>query len=91
MHEAHGLSQPLLTLLRITVGCSERKTIINFCLPNDDSRQIADSTHTKQFLRAVFTRLEFPVEIDVRFVFCIFCLFACFCFLSVFCSIYYNV
>ena len=33
----------------------------------DDSRQIADLTHTKQLLWAVFTIIKSPVEIDVCF------------------------
>ena len=61
IHEAQGLSQPLLTLLRLTVCCTEQNTTISFCLANDDSRKIADLTHTKQFLRTVSTIIRFPV------------------------------
>ena len=32
VHAAHGLSQRLLTLLRLTVCCTEQNAIINFCL-----------------------------------------------------------
>ena len=68
VHEAHGLSQPLLTLLDLTVCCTEQIDTINFCLANDVSRQIAALTHTEQFL-AVFTIIQFPFEIDVHFFF----------------------
>ena len=37
----------------------------------DDSRQVADLTHTKQFLWAVFAIIKFPIEIDARFFFCL--------------------
>ena len=67
MDEAHGLSQPLLTLLHLTGCCTEQNATINFYLAKDDSRQIADLTHAKQFLWVVFTIVKFPVEIAVRF------------------------
>ena len=35
----------------------------------DDSRQVGDLTHAKQFLWAVLTIIKFSVEIDVRFFF----------------------
>ena len=44
-----GLSQPLLTLLHLTVCYIEQNATINFCLANDDSWQIADLTHTHSF------------------------------------------
>ena len=69
VHGGHGLPQPLLTLLHLAVRCTEPNATINFCLANDDSRQIAILTHTKQFLWAVFTIIRFPVEIGVRFFF----------------------
>ena len=67
MDEAHGLSQPLLTLLHLTGCCTEQNATVNFYLAKDDSRQIADLTHAKQFLWVVFTIVKFPVETDVRF------------------------
>ena len=73
VHEAHGLSQPLLTLLPLTVYCTEQNTTKFFCLTMDDSRQVADLTHTKQFLWAVFAIMKFPIEIDARFFFCSVC------------------
>ena len=69
MYEAHGLCQPLLTLLQLTIRCIDHNASINVCLENYDSRQIADLTHNKQFPRAVFTIKKFPIEIDVRFFF----------------------
>ena len=65
--EAHGLSQPLLTLLHLMVCCTI--ATINFCLASDNSGQIVDITHIKQFLWAVVTIIKFPVEIDERFFF----------------------
>ena len=60
MHEAHGLSKPLLTLLHLTVRCTEQNATINFCLANDDPQQIADLTHTKQFLLGSFHNYQIP-------------------------------
>ena len=53
VYEAHDLSQPLLTLLHLTICCTEKNATINIYLATDDSRQIADSTHTKQLVREV--------------------------------------
>ena len=69
MHGAHGLSQPLLTLLHLTVCCTAQNATMNFCLEMDDSRQVCDLTHSKQFLWTVFTIIKYPFEIDVRFLF----------------------
>ena len=55
MYEAHGLCQPLLTLLILTIRCIDHNASINVCLENYDSRQIADLTQNKQFPCAVFT------------------------------------
>ena len=41
VHEVHGLSQALLTLLHLTVYCSEQNATRNFCLVNDDSQTIS--------------------------------------------------
>ena len=68
VHEAHGLPQPSLTLLHLTACCTEESATINFNLANDDSRQIVDSTHTKQF-PTVFTFIELPIDVDVQFLF----------------------
>ena len=70
VHEAHSLSQQLLTLLHLTCCCTKKNATINFYLANDDSRQIADLTHTTQFLCVVFTIIKFPVEIEVRLFVC---------------------
>ena len=53
----------------LTGCCTKQNATINFYLANDDSRQLADLTHTKQFLCVVFTIIKFPIEIDVRFFF----------------------
>ena len=45
VHKAHGLSHQLLTLLHLTVCCTEQNAPINFGLINNDSQQIADSTY----------------------------------------------
>ena len=51
VHEAHGLSYTLvLTLLHLTVCCMEQNTTINFCLANDDSWQIVDSTQSVKII-----------------------------------------
>ena len=65
LHETHDLSQPLFTLLHLT----EKNSATNFCLANNDSRQIADLISIAQFLWAVFTLIIFSVAIDVRFFF----------------------
>ena len=70
VHEAHGLSQPLLILLHLKVYCTEQNARMKFCLANDNSWQIADFTHTKWFLWAVFTIIQFPVEIKCTYLFC---------------------
>ena len=35
VHEAHALSKPLLTLLRLTIRCTEQNATINYCIPNN--------------------------------------------------------
>ena len=69
VHKAHSLSQSLLISLHLTVHYTEQNATIKLCLANDDSRPIADLTHTKQFLLVVFTVIKLPVK-QVRFVFC---------------------
>ena len=64
IHEAHGLLQPLLALLYLTGCCTEPNITINVCLAIYGSRQIADSTHTKQIRQAAFTRIKFFFEIS---------------------------
>ena len=70
VHEAHGMPKPLLTLLHLTACCTEQNASINFCLANDDSRHIADLTHSEHFLWAAFIFVKFPIENDVRFFLC---------------------
>ena len=67
VREAQGLSQELLTLLHLTFCCTGQNATINFCLVMDDTRLIFYLTHTKQFLRTVFTIIKSPVAIDVCF------------------------
>ena len=54
VHGAHGFSQPLLTLLHLTACYAEQNATINFCLANNDVRQIANSNNTKQILNFQF-------------------------------------
>ena len=70
MHEAHGLSKPLLTLLHLTVSCTEQNATVNFCLTNDDSWQFADLTLTKQFLLSVSQLLNWPLKLLCVSFFC---------------------
>ena len=63
VHEANGLSQPLLPFLHLTVYCTEQNAAINFWLANDDSRQIVDSTHNNQFLGQFSQSLNFPSKL----------------------------
>ena len=70
MHEAHGLSQPLLTLQHLTVCYTELNNTIIFSLANGDSLEIADFNPYQTILGAVFTINEFTVEIGVFFFFC---------------------
>ena len=66
VHEAHGLLQPLLTLLHLTVCCTEQMLQ---CLENDYSRKCSDLTHTKQFRWTFFILIKLSIEIDVLFSF----------------------
>ena len=47
VHGAHNL---VLTLLHLTVCCTDQNATINFCLTMDDSREVDELNHTKQFL-----------------------------------------
>ena len=70
VHEAHGLSQPLLTLQHSTVCYTLINNTINFSLASGDSLQIADFNPYQTIFGAVFTINEFTVEIDVFFFPC---------------------
>ena len=50
-------------LVHLTVWCTEQNAAINFSLANDDLRQIANLTNTKQFLWAVFIIIKFPLKL----------------------------
>ena len=62
VHEAQGLSQPLLTLLHLTVCCTGQHATLNVCLANDDARQIGDLTHTSNFYGQFSHLLYFPLK-----------------------------
>ena len=66
VHEAHRWSQPVFTLLQLTVWCRTVNITLNFRLANDDLRQIADLKHTKKMFWVVLAIIKFPSEIDVR-------------------------
>ena len=67
VHQVHGLSQPLLTLLHLMICCTAQNVTINLSLANDDSQQIADLTNTQQFLWPIFKLIHVPI--DVHFFF----------------------
>ena len=72
----HSVCTTIIDLAALINGLLHRANTINFCLANDDSRQIADLTHTKLLIWVVITVSKFPVEIDVVrffFLFSIFC------------------
>ena len=62
------MSQSLLTLLHLTVRCTEQNATINICSANDHSLQIGNITHTKQYIWVVFTIIKLLVKICTFFV-----------------------
>ena len=73
VHQVHGLSQPLLTLLHLMICYTEQNATINLSLANDDSQQIADLTNTQQFLWPIFKLIHVPIDVHF-FIFCSICI-----------------
>ena len=70
-------SHPLFTSMHLMVHytedtgrhCTEDTGTINFCIANNDSRQIAESTNTSQFLTTAFILIKIYIDTHVRVFF----------------------